>query len=211
MKEMIARIGSLKIIPIMTVERASDALNAAKALVEGGLPCAEVTFRTAAAEEAIRAIRKIEGILLGAGTILKPEQVDLAAKAGAQFIVTPGFNPQVVRRCLDRGMPVFPGVATPTEIETALSFGLEVVKYFPMEAFGGLKTLKAVSAPYPMMRFIPTGGISAANLKSYLEFPKVLACGGSWLATKELISAGRYDEIARLVREAVQIAQALKA
>jgi len=206
MSDALSRIEQLKVIPIMTLDDPADAVPVAEALLAGGLPCAEVTFRTGAAAEAIREIRSMGKMLVGAGTVLTTEQVDQAIDAGVEFMVTPGLNPAVVKRCLDRGVAIFPGVSTPTDIEVALGLGLKVVKYFPMEAFGGLKTLKAVSGPYHMMRFIPTGGISTDNLKSYLSFPKVVACGGSWLAKKDMIEAGDFDQITRLAKQAVQIA-----
>jgi len=145
-------------------------------------------------------------VLVGAGTVLKIEQVKIAVEAGAKFIVSPGLNPNVVRYCLDQGIPVTPGVCTPSEVSLALDFGLEVVKFFPAEAFGGLKTLKAISEPYSRMRFIPTGGIGPANLVEYLLFPRVLACGGSWMVKSDLISSGNFQEITRLTRQAVELA-----
>ncbi len=206
MNEVLERIGELKLVPVVVIEDAKDSGPLADALAAGGLPCAEVTFRTSAAPEAIRTMAARGDLLVGAGTVLTVDQVKAAVDAGARFIVSPGVNPKVVGYCVDEGIPVTPGVCTPTDIETALGFGLEVVKFFPAEALGGLKLLKAMSAPYGMMRFIPTGGINAPNLPGYLAFPKVLACGGSWMVKKDLIAAGRFDEIARLTREAVEIA-----
>jgi 2-dehydro-3-deoxyphosphogluconate aldolase / (4S)-4-hydroxy-2-oxoglutarate aldolase len=173
-------------------------------LKAGGLPVAEITFRTDAAEEAIRRIsNEVPDILLGAGTVLTTEQAEKAIKAGAKFIVSPGLNPEVVTYCLDRDIPIAPGVSNPTDIEAAFKLGLKVLKFFPAEAFGGLKTLKAMSAPYGMMRFIPTGGINSKNLNKYLAFDKVLACGGSWMVGADLISAENFDKITALTKDAV--------
>jgi 2-dehydro-3-deoxyphosphogluconate aldolase/(4S)-4-hydroxy-2-oxoglutarate aldolase len=165
-----------------------------------------VTFRTAAAAAAIGAMAKVPNLLVGAGTVLKVDQVKAAVDAGARFIVSPGFGPKVVGYCVENGIPIFPGCSNPTDIEMALDAGLSVVKFFPAEAFGGLKTLKAIAAPYSMMQYIPTGGIDPTNLTSYLAFSKVLACGGSWMVRNETIKAGRFDEVERGVREAVAIA-----
>ncbi len=200
------RIGELKIVPVIALDRSEDAGPLGDALLAGGLPCAEVTFRTDAAVGAMQILAEYPDILLGAGTVLSVDQVKVAVDAGARFIVSPGFNPKVVGYCAENDIPITPGICTPSDIEQAIGFGLEVVKFFPAEAFGGLKTLKAISAPYTMMRFIPTGGVSTANLCDYLAFPKVLACGGSWIAKRDLINAGRFDEITRLTSEAVALA-----
>lgn len=206
MDEVLKRIGELKLVPVVVIEDAKDSGPLADALAAGGLPLAEITFRTEAAPEAIRTMAARGDLLVGAGTVLTVDQVKSAVDAGARFIVSPGINPKVVGYCVEKGIPVTPGICTPTDIETALGFGLKVVKFFPAEALGGLKLLKAMSAPYGMMRFIPTGGINASNLPGYLAFPKVLACGGSWMVKKDLIAAGRFDEIEGLTREAVEIA-----
>ena len=206
MTEMYEKLGRVKLIPVVVIEDAADAAPLGRALMDGGLPCAEVTFRTAAAPRAIAALDELGGLLLGAGTVLSVDQVKQAVDSGAKFIVTPGFNQQVVGYCVDNGIPVTPGVCTPTQIEAALGFGLNVVKFFPAEAFGGLKTLKAISGPYPMMKFIPTGGIGAHNLVDYLAFEKVLACGGSWIVKKDLIAAKNFTEITRLTGDAVSLA-----
>jgi len=203
MSEMLDKLGQLKLIPVVVIENAADAAPLGRALIEGGLPCAEVTFRTAAAPEAIAALSKLDGLLLGAGTVLTVDQARQAVDCGAKFIVTPGFNPDVVGYCVENDIPITPGVCTPTQIEAALGFGLNAVKFFPAEAFGGLKTLKAISAPYPMMKFIPTGGINAANIGDYLAFEKVLACGGSWIVKKDLIAANKFGEITELTRYAM--------
>jgi 2-dehydro-3-deoxyphosphogluconate aldolase/(4S)-4-hydroxy-2-oxoglutarate aldolase len=205
MKEEFQEALKLRIIPVVAIHDARNASPLAEALRQGGLPCAEITFRTAAAAEAIHQIAKRSNMLVGAGTVLKVDQVKQAVDSGACFIVSPGFNPKVVQYCLDHQIPVTPGISNPTDIEMALDFGLEIVKFFPAEAFGGLKTLKAMSAPYTMMKFIPTGGIGPHNLLDYLKHPQVPACGGSWMVASNLIAEGRFDEITRLTREAIEI------
>jgi 2-dehydro-3-deoxyphosphogluconate aldolase/(4S)-4-hydroxy-2-oxoglutarate aldolase len=208
--DVIARLAQLRLIPVIILENAADAQPLAEALLAGGLPCAEVTFRTAAALEAISIMAKVPGLLVGAGTVLKPEQAQAAADAGAQFIVTPGFNPRVVSYCVDHGIPITPGVSNPTIIEMALEHGLDVVKFFPAEASGGLPYLKAIAAPYGGMRFIPTGGIEPGNLRDYLAFPKVVACGGSWMVKPELLRARDWSIITALAAEAVLLAKGEK-
>jgi 2-dehydro-3-deoxyphosphogluconate aldolase / (4S)-4-hydroxy-2-oxoglutarate aldolase len=203
---ILEQLGSQGVIPVVIIENENAAEPLAEALVRGGLPCAEVTFRTQAARNTIVRMRKANSsMLIGAGTVLTVEQVNMAIGAGAQFIVSPGMNPKVVEYCLDRQIPITPGVATPTEIERAMEIGLEVVKFFPAEACGGLKYLKAIAAPYRTMRFIPTGGIDESNIGSYLGFPRVLACGGSWMVKPELIAGGCFDEIERLTRSALEL------
>ena len=203
MTDVLEKLGFLGVIPVVKIERAEDAVGLGRALLEGGLPCAEITFRTAAAEEAIHRIStSLPEMIVGAGTVLSVDQADQAVSAGARFIVSPGFNPKVVDWCLDQQIPVTPGVATPTEINMALDKGLEILKFFPAEALGGIKTLRALAAPYGGVRFIPTGGVNAENLGEYLSLPYVHACGGSWLAKSELISAGKFAEITRLVHDA---------
>jgi 2-dehydro-3-deoxyphosphogluconate aldolase/(4S)-4-hydroxy-2-oxoglutarate aldolase len=204
---VVARIAQLRLVPVVVIERAEDAWPLAQALKAGGLPCAEVTFRTAAAEAAIREIARDGDVLLGAGTVLKPDQVDRALEAGATYIVTPGFDPKVVKRCQERSVPVFPGVATATEISMALDAGIEVVKFFPAEALGGLPTLKALSAPFSMVRFIPTGGIGPDKLADYLAFKPVLAVGGSWMVAAKLLEAGNLAEVTRLAAQATSVAR----
>ena len=204
MNDIIAQFQKLGIIPVVVINDAKDAVPLAKALCEGGLPVAEVTFRTDAAEEAIRLMAEAcPKMLVGAGTVLTTEQVDRAVAAGAKFIVSPGLNPKVVKYCLDKNIPITPGTSSPTDIEAALELGLEVVKFFPAEQSGGIAKIKAMAAPYTKVKFMPTGGINAANLKSYLDFPKIVACGGSWMVSGDLIKAGNFDEIKRLTREAV--------
>ncbi len=204
MNEIINQFSKLGIIPVVKIDDAKDAAPLAKALCEGGLPVAEVTFRTDAAEEAIRIMsEQFPNMLVGAGTVLTTEQVDRAVGAGAKFIVSPGLNPKVVKYCQEKGVPITPGTSSPTDIEMALELGLDVVKFFPAEQSGGIAKIKAMSAPYTGVKFMPTGGISAKNLKDYLDFNKIVACGGSWMVKGELINAGEFDEIKRLTREAV--------
>lgn len=204
MSEVLKQIGELGLVPVVKIERADDALPLGKALIEGGLPVAEITFRTAAAEEAIATLtRELPDLLVGAGTVLTVDQIKKAVGAGARFIVSPGFNPKVVDYCIEKNIPVTPGLNNPTVLEVALEKGLEVVKYFPAESSGGLKFLKDMAAPYSGIRFIPTGGINADNLNLYLAYNRVHACGGSWMVKADLISSGRFDEITRLAREAV--------
>ena len=204
MSAIIEQLRALRIVPVIVIEDPADAVPLANALVDGGLPIAEVTFRTANAAEAIgRIAAEKPDLLVGAGTVLKPEQAKQARAAGASFMVAPGFNPAVVDYCLEHDIPVFPGVATPTEVELALDKGLSVVKFFPAEPMGGLPFLKAMSAPYGMMSFIPTGGISTNNVKEYLGFNKVVACGGSWMAPAEWIKGKMFDRIRDETRNAV--------
>ena len=195
-----------RIIPVVAIHAAENAHPLADALIEGGLPCAEITFRTQAAEAVIKTLAKRGDILVGAGTVLTVEQAKTALDAGANFIVSPGFSEKVVEYCLDQAIPVTPGVCTPTDIQRALDLGLNLLKFFPAEATGGLKTLKAICGPYTMMTFIPTGGINANNLCDYLAHPRVPAIGGSWMVKSALISEHRFDDITRLTREALTLA-----
>ena len=195
----------LRVVPVVTVDRAEDAPRLGSALKAGGLACAEVTFRTAAAEEALRRLAHDPEMLVGAGTVLRPEQVDRARAAGARFVVSPGFSARVVQRCLELSLPVFPGVATPTEVQMALDAGIEVMKFFPAEASGGANTLRALGEPFPMVRFIPTGGVNPRNLASYLALPSVLAVGGSWMVARDLLTSGDFEAITRLSRDAVEL------
>ena len=204
MNETLEKIGELGIIPVVKIEKAEDALPLGKALIDGDLPIAEITFRTSAAEESIKTLtRELPELLVGAGTVLTIKQARRAVSAGAQFIVSPGFNPKVVDYCLENNIPVTPGINNPTQIEMALERGIEVVKFFPAEASGGLPLLKSMSAPYTGIKFVPTGGINQNNLCSYLSNKKVHACGGSWMVKTELISSGNFAEITRLTKEAV--------
>jgi 2-dehydro-3-deoxyphosphogluconate aldolase/(4S)-4-hydroxy-2-oxoglutarate aldolase len=201
------RLRAFGVVPVVTIGRASDANGLADALSAGGLPIAEITFRTEAAVDAIAAMRESHpDFLIGAGTVLDVPTVHRAIDAGASFIVAPGFNPTVVDACLELGIPVIPGVSTPTEIEAALGRNLKLLKFFPAEAAGGLPFLSAVSAPYRGISFMPTGGISRSNLPVYLAKPFVAACGGSWIATETAIAEHRFDEIAGITREAVALA-----
>lgn len=206
MHDTLKKIGDLGIVPVVKIDNARDAVPLVQALLDGGLPVAEITFRTDAAEESIRSISAaLPQVLVGAGTVLTTDQAERALKAGAEFIVTPGFSAAVVKYCNERGVPVTPGIATPTEIQMALEHGVDIVKFFPADAFGGIKALKAMSAPYGKVKFIPTGGINAANLAEYILFPKVHACGGSWMVKDELIKAGQFAEVTRLTREAIDV------
>ncbi|MCF0131959.1 MAG: bifunctional 4-hydroxy-2-oxoglutarate aldolase/2-dehydro-3-deoxy-phosphogluconate aldolase [Pseudobutyrivibrio sp.] len=201
---VIDEIYKIGIVPVIALDDAKDAEPLAKALCEGGLPCAEVTFRTAAAEESIRIMAtKFPNMLVGAGTVLTTEQVDRAVGAGAKFIVSPGLNPEVVKYCVGKNIPVIPGTANPSDVEAALSLGLDVVKFFPAEQAGGINYIKAIAAPYTKVRFMPTGGVNADNLKDYLDFNKIVACGGTWMCKKDLITNGEFDKIAELTRQAV--------
>ncbi|MEG1846954.1 MAG: bifunctional 4-hydroxy-2-oxoglutarate aldolase/2-dehydro-3-deoxy-phosphogluconate aldolase [Lachnospiraceae bacterium] len=204
MNEVLEQIYKIAIVSVVVLDDVKDAAPLARALCEGGLPCAEVTFRTKAAEESIRIMTtEFPDMLVGAGTVLTTEQVDRAVNAGARFIVSPGLNPKIVQYCIDKGVPIIPGTTNPSDIEQALELGLEAVKFFPAEAAGGLKMMKAMSAPYTTMRFMPTGGINAGNINEYLAFSKIIACGGSWMVSGELIKAGAFDKIAELTHEAV--------
>ena len=199
-------IQKMGVLPVVVLDDAKDAEPIAKALVEGGLPCAEVTFRTEAAEESIRIMTKeFPEMIVGAGTVLTIDQVDRAVTAGAKFIVSPGFDPEIVDYCLEKDIPVYPGCITPSEVAQAVKRGLKVIKFFPAEQFGGLSTIKALAAPYTGIKFMPTGGVSAKNLESYLSFDKIVTCGGSWMVKGDLVKAGKFDEIKALVAEAVQL------
>lgn len=204
MNEIFDKIGKIGIVPVIKIDDAEKAIPLADALIKGGLPVAEVTFRTEEAADAISRIsEKFPEMLVGAGTVLTKEQVDSAVKAGAKFIVSPGLNPNIVKYCLEKGVPMIPGCSSPSNIETALELGLDIVKFFPAEAAGGLAMIKAMSAPYGNVKFMPTGGISPKNLCDYLSFKKIVACGGSWMVTDSLLKEDRYDEIEALARQAV--------
>jgi len=206
---VLQRFAAMRILPVIVIDDPDDAVPLARALNDGGLPCAEVTLRTPRAIEALRRIaREMPDMLIGAGTVLTPAQAAEARGAGARFAVAPGFNAAVVEFCQSVELPVFPGVCTPTEIEMALGAGLSVVKFFPAEPIGGLPFLKAVAAPYTTVSFMPTGGIGPSNLASYLAFPRVVACGGSWMAPNDWIAAGLFDRIRDTTRAAVSIASA---
>jgi len=207
----VERVWEVGIVPVVSLPKLEHAAPLAEALLEGGLPCAEITFRTAAAAEAIAQISaKFPELFLGAGTVLTTEQATDAINAGARFIVSPGANPMVVDYCLSKGVTIFPGVCTPTEIEMALSKGVDVLKFFPAEPMGGVKFLQAICAPYRNVRFIPTGGIDAKNIGQYLALPQVVACGGSWMVKPELFEAGDFAKVKQLAGEAVALVRELR-
>ena len=206
MKTIYDRIYETGIIPVIKIEDAANAVPLAQALIDGGLPAAEITFRTAAAADAIKAITEaFPDMVVGAGTVLNAEQADAAKAAGAQFIVSPGLNPNTVKHCQKIGVPILPGCSNPSDIETAIELGLDIVKFFPAEVNGGLPAIKALSAPYHMMQFMPTGGVNPQNVKEYLSFDKVLACGGTWMVKDALINAGEFDKIKEMTREAIEL------
>ncbi len=198
------QLAALKIVPVIAINRAEDAIPLGKVLVENGMPCAEITFRTECAAEAIKLMRnEFPEMLIGAGTILTNEQVDQAMNAGVDFIVSPGFNPRTVQYCLDKGVTIVPGVNNPSLVEQAMEMGLRTLKFFPAEPSGGTAMLKALTAVYPV-KFMPTGGVSVANIDDYLAIPSVLACGGTWMVPTKLIDEGKWDELAKLVADAVE-------
>jgi len=209
---VLERFAAMRVLPVIVIDDPDDALPLARALIDGGLPCAEVTLRTSRAVEALRRIAgELPDMLVGAGTVLTPAQAAEARGAGARFVVAPGFNARMVEFCQSVDLPVFPGVCTPTEIEMALGAGLSLLKFFPAEPIGGLPFLKAVAAPYTTVSFMPTGGIGPSNLASYLAFPRVVACGGSWMAPNDWIAAGQFDRIRDATRAAVAIANSVTA
>lgn len=204
MQHLTEQLRELKVIPVISVDRAEDIVPLGKALADNGLPVAEITFRSDAAAEAIRLLRDAQpDMLIGAGTVLTKEQVIAAKEAGASFIVSPGFNPNTVKACQDLDIPIIPGVNNPTNIEAALEMGLTTLKFFPAEASGGTKMIKALLGPYTQIELMPTGGVGPANIQSYLDIPRVIACGGTWMVDKSLIAAKNWEEIGRLTREAV--------
>ena len=206
MEKIIEKLGEYGVVPVVVINDKEDAEPLADALCEGGLACAEVTFRTEAAEEAIRIMKNAHPeMLVGAGTVLTIDQVDRAVNAGAGFIVSPGYDPEIVDYCIERKIPVIPGCVTPSEVAKGISRGLEVLKFFPCEQAGGLPMLKAMSGPYTNVKFMPTGGISAENLADYLSFSKIVCCGGSWMVKSDLIKAKDFETIKAKVREAVEI------
>ncbi len=211
MHKVLEELAKIGIVPVVVINDAKDAKPLAEALIRGGLPCAEVTFRTDAAEESIRIISEnFPEMLVGAGTVLTPEQADRAVAAGAKFIVAPGFNPKVVKHCIEKGYCMAPGTATPSEMEQAMDLGLDVVKFFPAENNGGLSMIKAVAAPYVNLKFMPTGGINANNVRDYLGFSKILCCGGSWMVKNDLIKAGNFARIEELTKEAAAIVKEVR-
>lgn len=203
MKDLLNKIAQFKIVPVVKIDNAADAAPLGEALIAGGLPVAEITFRTEAAEEALKEMKKFSEMIVGAGTVTTVEQAKKARDAGAEFLVTAGFSRAVTEFAVQNNMPIFPGVCTPTELMYLLEYNLSVAKFFPAEQYGGLATIKALSGPFPNMKFMPTGGINAKNIQEYLAFPKVLACGGSWMVKDSLINSHQFDEIKRLTSEAV--------
>lgn len=206
MSDIQAQLKALKLIPVIAIDKAEDIIPLGKVLVENGLPAAEITFRSPAAAEAIRLLRQSQPeMLIGAGTVLNREQVMAAKEAGATFIVSPGLNPNTVRACQELGIAIIPGVNNPTAVEAALEMGLTTLKFFPAEPSGGVAMVKSLLAPYTELTLMPTGGIKPSNLHEYLDIPRVLACGGTWMVEKALIEAGNWEELARLTREAVEL------
>ncbi|HHJ3199924.1 TPA: bifunctional 4-hydroxy-2-oxoglutarate aldolase/2-dehydro-3-deoxy-phosphogluconate aldolase [Vibrio parahaemolyticus] len=200
------QLKALKVIPVIAIDKAEDIIPLGKVLAENGLPAAEITFRSAAAAEAIRLLRETQpDMLIGAGTVLNREQAIAAKEAGATFIVSPGFNPNTVKACQEIGIDIVPGVNNPSTVEAALEMGLTTLKFFPAEASGGINMVKSLLAPYTDIELMPTGGVNPANIKDYLAIPRVLACGGTWMVDKKLIEEGNWEELARLTREAVAL------
>lgn len=206
MTDLIKRLSEIKIIPVIQIDNASLAVPLAKTLIANGLPAAEITFRTAAASDAIKQIREAcPDLLLGAGTILNSQQVDQAFQAGASFMVSPGLNPRTVKYCQDKGIPIVPGINNPSQVDQGLELGLDFLKFFPAEASGGLAMLKSLLAPYVDLKLMPTGGINLTNVKSYLEIERVICCGGTWMVPPKLINAQDWDEIGRLTKQATEL------
>ena len=211
MKELYEQFHKLGVVPVVVLDEVKDAVPLAKALVEGGLPCAEVTFRTEAAAESIKVMTQAyPEMLVGAGTVLTTEQVDEAVAAGAKFIVSPGFDPEVVDYCLAKNIPILPGCVTPSEVAQAVKRGLKVVKFFPAEPAGGISMIKAMAAPYTGLKFMPTGGINAKNLEEYLSCDKIVCCGGSWMVKGELVKNGEFDKIRQLTEEARRLVDSIR-
>ena len=211
MNTTLKKLGQFGVVPVVVLDDVKDAKPLAKALCDGGLACAEVTFRTDAAEESIRIMTEAyPEMVVGAGTVLTTEQADRAIAAGASFIVTPGFDTEIVKHCIDKNIPITPGVVTPSELAQAYALGLRIVKFFPAEPSGGLPMIKALAAPYYMMQFMPTGGISATTLSDYLRYEKIFACGGSWMVKGDLIKSGDFDKITSLTKEAVDLVRSVR-
>ena len=212
MNATLQKLEQFGIVPVVVLDDAADAAPLAKALCDGGLACAEVTFRTAAAEESIRIMTtEYPDMVVGAGTVLTTDQVDRAIAAGAKFIVSPGLDPKIVTYCIEKNIPITPGVVTPSEIAKAIELGLDVVKFFPAEPAGGLKMIKAVAAPYTTLKFMPTGGINLGNVEEYLKYDRILACGGSWMVKGDLVSAGKFDEIEKMTKDAAELVKRIRA
>lgn len=211
MSDVLEQLSEYGVVPVVVLNRADDAKPLAEALCRGGLKCAEVTFRTQAAEESIKIMSEnYPEMLVGAGTVLTTEQVDRAVAAGAKFIVSPGFDPEVVDYCIDKNIPVVPGTITPSEVAQGVKRGLKVLKFFPAEQAGGLPMIKAMAAPYTMVKFMPTGGINAKNLADYLGSDKICACGGSWMVKADLVDNKQYDKIEEMTREAVELVKKIR-
>lgn len=211
MKTLEEQFYDYAVVPVVVLNDAKDALPLAQALIQGGLPCAEITFRTDAAEESIRLMcEKYPEMLVGAGTVLTVDQVNRAVAAGAKFIVSPGFDPEIVDYCLEKNIPVLPGCISPSEVAQAVKRGLKTVKFFPAEQAGGVAMIKAMAAPYTMVKFMPTGGISPKSLKDYLSCDKIICCGGSWMVKGDLIKNGEFDQIRQMTKEAVELAKSIR-
>lgn len=211
MSAILEELSSLGVVPVVVLKHSEDAVSLAEALCRGGLPCAEVTFRTEAAEESIRLMsRAFPQMLVGAGTVLTVEQVDRAAAAGAKFMVSPGFDPEIVDYCMAKDILVIPGCVTPSEVAQGVKRGLKVLKFFPSEQAGGAAMLRAMAAPYTDVKFMPTGGVSAKNLEEYLSFDRIAACGGSWMVKSDLIDGKQFDRIEALTREAVELVKKIR-
>ena len=210
-EELLKQIECMGILPVIKLNDAKDAVPLAKALCEGGLPCAEVTFRTEAAEESIRLMHEAyPDMVLAAGTVLTTEQVDRAVAAGASVIVSPGFDPEVVDYCISKNIPVMPGIVTPSELAQAVKRGLTRVKFFPATAAGGIKMIKAMCAAYTTVRIMPTGGINTSNLEEFLSCDKIFCCGGSWMVKGDMIKAGEFDKIQKMTEEAVALVKEIR-
>ncbi len=211
MNKTLQDLCSYGVIPVVVINKTEDAKPLAKALCEGGLKCAEVTFRTDAAQEAIRIMsQEYPDMMVGAGTVLTIDQVDRAVSAGARFIVSPGFDPEIVDYCIDKDIPVVPGCMTPSEVAQGVKRGLEVLKFFPAQQAGGVAMIKAMAAPYTSVMFMPTGGINADNLEQYLSFKKIAACGGSWMVKADLIDSKDFEKITELTKEAVRLVKSIR-
>ncbi|MGF1725655.1 bifunctional 4-hydroxy-2-oxoglutarate aldolase/2-dehydro-3-deoxy-phosphogluconate aldolase [Photobacterium nomapromontoriensis] len=206
MSTIAQQLATIKVIPVIAIDRAEDIIPLGKALAENGLPAAEITFRSDAAVEAIRLLRKAQpDMLIGAGTVLNREQAIAAKEAGATFVVSPGFNPNTVRACQEIGIDIVPGVNNPSAVEAAIEMGITTLKFFPAEASGGINMLKSLLGPYTQIQFMPTGGINTKNINEYLAIDRVFACGGTWMVDKAMINEGRWNEIGRLAREAADL------
>lgn len=206
MDDMLKQVADFKVVPVVVIENVEDALPLAQALVNGGLPVAEVTFRTAAAPDAIKAMsEKFPELCVGAGTVINVEQCKKAVECGAKFIVSPGYSEEVTQYCIENEIPIFPGICTPTELINVVNHGLPVAKFFPAAQFGGLKTINALGSVFPQMKFMPTGGVSESNVLEYLASPKIIAAGGSWMVKGDLIKAGKFDEIEAMTKSVVEL------